>query len=123
MLVLCDTNIFIHLLTNHEPTIVALGKIGTPNIIMSAITEMELYRGMRNQSELKKMVNNINNYSIIDIDAKTSAISRNLIKTYHLSHGLQIPDALIAASAIAFQLPLFTYNTKDFRYIKNLILY
>lgn len=123
MFVICDTNIFIHLFRNDKPTIDALDKIGTSNILMPSITEMELCRGMRNQLELKKMLSNIDNYSIIDLDAKTSAIARHLIKCYHLSHGMQIPDALIAASAVAYQLPLFTYNTKDFQYIKNLKLY
>jgi predicted nucleic acid-binding protein len=46
-----------------------------------------------------------------------------LIKTYRLSHGLAIPDALIAATAIITELELFTYNQRDFRFISGLKLF
>ena len=40
-----------------------------------------------------------------------------------LSHGLQIPDAIIAATSIVYQIPLYTYNLKDFNFIPELALY
>jgi len=46
-----------------------------------------------------------------------------LLNTYHLSHGLAIPDALIAATAIETKLTLFSYNVRDFKFIKGLNLY
>ena len=42
---------------------------------------------------------------------------------YSLSHKLTIPDALIAATALANDLELYTLNIKDFRFIENLRLY
>ena len=33
------------------------------------------------------------------------------------------PDAIIAASSITYNLTLFTYNIKDFKFIKELNLY
>ncbi len=50
-------------------------------------------------------------------------LALDLFKTYHLSHGLRIPDCLIAATAIGTGLPLFTYNRKDFRFISGLTLF
>jgi predicted nucleic acid-binding protein len=47
----------------------------------------------------------------------------NLIKNYSLSHKLNIPDALIAASAIVTQSKLLTLNIKDFKYIPDIELY
>lgn len=41
----------------------------------------------------------------------------------HLSHGLAIPDALIAATSLETGLRLFTYNVRDFKFIKGLNLY
>jgi len=49
-------------------------------------------------------------------------LARHLLQIYHLSHGLGIADALIAATSIEADIPLFTYNTKDFRFIKGLTL-
>jgi predicted nucleic acid-binding protein len=46
-----------------------------------------------------------------------------LINKYSLSHGLALPDALIAATAIEIDMKLFTYNIRDFRYIDKLDLY
>jgi len=41
---------------------------------------------------------------------------------YSLSHNLNIPDGLIAATAIAYEIPLYTLNKKHFIYIKGLKL-
>ena len=42
-----------------------------------------------------------------------------LIEEYSKSYGLHIPDALIASTAICKNIKLFTYNLKDFRFIKE----
>lgn len=39
---------------------------------------------------------------------------------YTLSHNLDLPDALIASTAIIYDLELYTLNKKHFRYIDNL---
>ena len=44
------------------------------------------------------------------------------MKKYRLSHGLLIPDALIAATAIEADTPLVSKNQKDYRFIKDLQL-
>nr|MDQ2686882.1 PIN domain-containing protein [Armatimonadota bacterium] len=41
---------------------------------------------------------------------------------YRLSHGLLIPDALIAATALVHDIPLLTKNQRDFRFIAGLRL-
>jgi len=42
---------------------------------------------------------------------------------YTKSHGLAVPDALIAATAIVNNVKLYTLNVKDFKFIDELILY
>ena len=42
---------------------------------------------------------------------------------YSLSHKLSIPDALIAATALNYDIELYTYNIKDFRFIDGIKLY
>jgi predicted nucleic acid-binding protein len=49
--------------------------------------------------------------------------SLELMKKYSLSHGLLIPDAIIAASAITKNLPLWTFNQKDFKFIDDLVIF
>ena len=45
-----------------------------------------------------------------------------LMERYWLSHTLHIPDALIASTAIERDLPFWSGNQKDYRFIPNLDL-
>uniref|UniRef100_UPI000492F6F7 hypothetical protein n=1 Tax=Pedobacter borealis TaxID=475254 RepID=UPI000492F6F7 len=60
---------------------------------------------------------------IILINERINLTAINLMQSFKLSHGLAIPDSVIAATAIETKLKLFTYNLKDFRFISDLTLY
>jgi len=68
-------------------------------------------------------VDNVKNYNIIHFNDITSKLAVNLVEKYYLSHGLLIPDAIIAATAITFDIKLFTYNLKDFKFLPGIQLY
>jgi predicted nucleic acid-binding protein len=122
-LVLCDTNVFIHFFNGNEETINIFGKLGDKRILIPSVTVMELYQGMSNKAELNRMKKNIKNYSILHFNTDVSTLTIEYINRFKLSHHLQIPDAIIAASAVTFKLPLFTYNLKDFQFIPGIKLY
>jgi hypothetical protein len=122
-LVMCDTNIFIHWFRNDAQTIEKLMAIGVENIVISAITKMELLLGTENKQELAAMKRKISSYPVIPITDAVSVRAIEYIESYRLSHNLQIPDALIGATATNFDLSLFTYNLKDFRFLPNIKLY
>ncbi|MCF8374691.1 MAG: PIN domain-containing protein [Bacteroidales bacterium] len=46
-----------------------------------------------------------------------------LMIKYSLSHKLSIPDAIIAAKALHYDIQLYTYNVKDFRFIEGFRLF
>jgi len=122
-MVLCDTNIFINAFNGRADTIGQLGKIGLADIVLSSITVMELYQGMGNKAELAQMKKKIKYYDVIQIDEVISQKAIEFIESYKLSHGLQIPDAIIGATAVVHQIPLYTYNLKDFDFLPGIILY
>jgi predicted nucleic acid-binding protein len=122
-MILCDTNIFIHAFNGGTTTIEALNRIGMEHVAVSSITVMELLQGMGNKRELTLMKKKIKYYDVIHFTPEVSQKSVELIDQFKLSHGLQIPDAIIAATAIVFKLPLFTYNVRDFNFIPDIILY
>jgi len=120
---LCDTDIFIEAIKREKSAIDALRDIGFENISLSSITVMELYYGAVNKRELNKIKSRIETLKVINIDSKISEKATDLIEKYAKSHGLRIPDALIAATAICRRLDLFTYNVKDFKFIEGIKLY
>ena len=42
--------------------------------------------------------------------------------TYHLSHGLGLVDALIAACAVGLSATLYTFNAKHYRVVPKLVI-
>jgi len=121
-MVLCDTNILIHAFNGRQPTIDRLQEIGLEQVALSVITVMELYQGMGNKVELAQMKRKIKYYDVIEIDNATSRLAASLIENFKLSHDLQIPDAIIGATAVIHQIPFFTYNIKDFDFIPGITL-
>ena len=121
--VLCDTNIFISYFDENIDTKKEIEKIGYENCAISTISVMELYRGMKNKTELNRMIKKLKGIQRLHFNDEVSKLATKYIKKYHLSQTLEIPDAIIAASAVKYKLPLFTYNTKDFKFIPGIKLY
>lgn len=90
---------------------------------MPSVTVMELYRGMRDKKEMADMQKKVKNYNILHFDNDVSKHAIELINRYKLSHNLQIPDAIIGAMSVMYNVELFTYNLKDFKFIPGLKLY
>ncbi len=122
-MVLCDTNIFISAFNGREDSIDQLNKIGLKDIVLSSITVMELYQGMGNKNELTQMKKKIRYYDVVQIDEAVSQKAIEFIELFKLSHGLQIPDAIIGATAVVHQIPIHTYNLKDFDFLPGIIIY
>jgi predicted nucleic acid-binding protein len=81
---------------------------------------MEIIKGARNKVELNNLKNFLNVLEIVRIDKTISQKAEHLIETYHLSHNLQIADALIAATCLIKGAILWTLNKKDFVFIKGI---
>ena len=84
---------------------------------------MELYQGMGDKTELVQMKKRLRYFDVVQVDKAISKMAIDLIAEFKLSHGLQIPDAIIGATAIVYQIPLYTYNVKDFKFMPNINLY
>jgi len=69
------------------------------------------------------MQKKIRQYNVIHFNEDVSKTAIELVNKFKLSHNLQIPDAIIGAMSIAYDLELFTYNTKDFSFIPGIKLY
>jgi predicted nucleic acid-binding protein len=122
-MILCDTNILIEFYKDNKDVAESLRAIGVPNLAVSVITVGELYFGARDKRELLKIKKHLANLKQIPVDEETSSLCLSLLENYSLSHRLNLPDALIAATALHHNLELYTFNVKDFRYIEGLKLF
>ncbi len=122
-LILCDTNIIIEFYKNTPSIVDELRKIGQPNIAISIVTAGELAYGALNKKELNQILKDLSHLELLHIDQPIGALHLKLMTDYSLSHNLNLPDAFIAATAIHHDIPLYTLNKKDFKYISGLQLY
>ena len=119
--VILDTNILIEILKGDKCTIAKVESMEW-ELCISSITAMELFYGARNKAEVKKLEKFILLFTLLYPDEALSRKAMELVKQYAKSHSLDIPDSLIAATALTQNCELFTYNIKDFRYIDGLKL-
>ena len=89
---------------------------------VSIVSAMELVRGCRNAAELKEVQRFLQRMAVLPVSTTASQIAYQLMESFFLSHGLLIPDALIAATALEQELTLYTKNTRHFQMIPGLTI-
>lgn len=89
-------------------------------LAISVITQLELIVGCNNKNDLLSLQIFLADFHIIQLTDATSRKAVELFEEYRLSHGVLIPDMLIAATAITLDLTLCSKNKKDFQFIDGL---
>jgi predicted nucleic acid-binding protein len=118
---LLDTDIIVNVGRDHAVAVEQVSALLTVGPVhLSAVTEMELVIGCRNKTELRNLEILLKRFTIVPITSEITASSITLLKTYRLSHGLLIADALIAATALVMNRVLVSGNAKHFSMIKGL---
>ncbi|MCX6197858.1 MAG: type II toxin-antitoxin system VapC family toxin [Bacteroidetes bacterium] len=111
--IIADTNVVVYLLSGSARIAELLdGK----EVYLSFITELELF-GKRNLTapEKRKIQSFLDQCIIIDINASLKSTVIELREKYKL----KLPDAIVAATAIEYNLPLFTAD-KQFANVQEL---
>lgn len=92
------------------------------NFFISVVTYMELVQGMRNKNELNHLHKALHvwNSKILYISEEISAKAMFFVEQHFLSHSIQLADALIGATAIAYGLPILTRNDKHYKILNNM---
>jgi predicted nucleic acid-binding protein len=91
-------------------------------LMLSAVSYLELLQGMRNKAELMAVKTMLQRRaaSVLPVSEAITHRAIALMESLTLSHGLQMGDALIAATALDHALPVLTANVKHFRIIEGL---
>jgi predicted nucleic acid-binding protein len=61
-------------------------------------------------------------FQVVPLNEHITATAVLLLQKYYLSHGLLIPDAMIAATAIELGVDFVSKNQRDYRFMENLNL-
>lgn len=121
--VLVDTDILIDAARNVQTAIDFLDNHAqSSTLTVSTITTMELLVGCRNKTEQRKTDRFLQQFLVLKLDERISDVSINLLRQYRLSHGLLMPDGLIAATALTHAIALATKNQRHYRFIAHLQL-
>jgi predicted nucleic acid-binding protein len=119
---LFDTDVIIWALRRNDK---AVRKIDSTEVLqISAITYMELLKGARDKQELRNLKQTLQmlSFEIIPISENISHRAMIYIEEYGLSSGMDLPDALIAATAVENDFTLCTANDKHYKVISNIEL-
>ena len=92
------------------------------NFSISVVTYMELVQGMRNKKELNNLRKALYDWNskILYISEEISVKAMFFVEQYYLSHSIQLADALIGATAVAYGLPILTSNDKHYKILKDI---
>jgi len=121
-LILCDTCVVIDFINQNSDSLDKLKE--QDNILcINSIIEMELMQGAHNKREMQKIIRNINGFRRLEINQAILDLATQLLTRYLLSHHLQLPDAIIAACALIYDIPIITYNLKHFKYLPDIKLF
>ncbi|MDP1996576.1 MAG: type II toxin-antitoxin system VapC family toxin [Gallionella sp.] len=117
---LIDTDVLVWMTRGHAGAAARLQAL-TPWRI-SAVTYMELAQGCRDKQELARVKKGlaVGLAEILPLNAAISDRAMQLVDAYALSHGLQLGDALIAATALEHGVTVLTSNAKHFSAVDGL---
>ncbi|MDD5321742.1 MAG: type II toxin-antitoxin system VapC family toxin [Methylococcales bacterium] len=115
-LLLCDTCVIIDYMSGRSQALNDLLH-NDVTLFVNSIIEMELLQGARDKNELQRIEKKLGAFRLLNMQQTIFDLATQFIREYRLSHGLALPDAVIGATAIYYQIPLFTYNRKDFRFL------
>lgn len=117
---LWDTNTVIYYLQQQFPPIPEAyvdGLVEQHTPVISAITEIELLSWKSaSPQDITVIGNLIRDARVIELDPDIKIKTADIRKI----HGLKMPDAIIAASALVHNLTLLTRNVSDFKKIPQL---
>jgi predicted nucleic acid-binding protein len=112
-MILVDTNIVIEFLRG-SPNAVSWLEALDERAALSAISVMELYAGARSQRDERDIVALCRQFACLAVGQQIGERAGAIMRHFHKSHGMDIPDAIIAATAEHHGLRLATLNVKHF---------
>ena len=116
---LLDTNVFVDHLRGHPRAVAFFQRLGeAEDVAFSSLSEAELLAGEANADPAARntLLRFLRRWTKIPVSNPVAVAAGDLVRT----HRLDVPDALVAATALHHKAELITRNVKHFRRIKGL---
>jgi predicted nucleic acid-binding protein len=91
-------------------------------LLISVVTVAELDAGVREGEERSRLERFLRAFDIIPLDQRLAVQGGLYRRDYSKSHNVGLADALIAATATQWQVPLVTLNRKHFPMLQDVIV-
>lgn len=87
------------------------------------LVEKELMQLAKNKDEVLFIKNKLNHFYHLPSNNDIMKLSNRLLKLYSKSKKLNQSNAIMAATALVYNIPLYTENLKNYHFIPKLNLY
>jgi predicted nucleic acid-binding protein len=114
--VLVDSDILIEVSRSRDETVLSRWrKLSEPgaSVLYSPVSAAELWAGAR-PAEREPLERLFDALTCADIDAETGRLAGDYLSRFRKSHGVELGDALIAATAVLHGAALWTRNRKHY---------
>lgn len=113
--VLVDTDVLIEHLRTRQPVADKFHELFTKgfSVFYSPVSRAEIYAGIR-KGEEEPTANLFRIMALVVIDDRVGEKAGEYMRRYRASHSVELADALQAACAFVFHLPLWTLNRKHY---------
>jgi predicted nucleic acid-binding protein len=120
-MILLDSDVVIDLLRQHPPAVAWLDTLDEDEeIVLPGYVVMELIQGCRNKEEQERLQRALMPYGVVWPMPADCDRALELFLEYHLSHRAGLLDVLIAQTALALGMPLYTFNQKHYQFLSEL---
>jgi len=120
-MILLDSDVMVDLLRRYPPAVIWFdGLDGAELVALSGYVVMELIQGCRNKVEQERLLCALEQYGVVWLAPDDCAQVLEVSVQYHLSHNAGLLDVLIGQTALALDVPLYTFNQKHYRFIPDL---
>lgn len=121
-MILLDTSVLIEIIRKNITVIEKCDELGVKNLSISSISFCEFLIGSKDKNDMAQNLKFLKKFHLVKTNETIDDIFVSLYEKYCLSHRPGIPDILIAATSLHYDLRLYTINKKDFHYIPGIHL-
>ena len=119
-MLLLDTDVMIDVLRRFPPALAWLESHAAEEVILPGFVVLELLQGCRERVEQERVERIASRSHIVWPSNEACNAAVGTYAQFHRSHNLGFIDALIAHTALLFDLPLHTFNQKHYAVVSEL---